>query len=107
MTERTVGGMALPGFHALGFASQVLRAAYGLCKVALYPPIADTPSKLPVMPTPDNIIDHARRNGCDHLVSIPALFQIWAQQKDAIEYLASCKVVVSHFYIAVAFARVF
>ncbi|KAF5318761.1 hypothetical protein D9619_011064 [Psilocybe cf. subviscida] len=94
VTNRTLGVMALPAFHTLGLTSHVLRAAYGLCTVALYPPIADTPSKLPVMPTPDNIIEHMRRTGCEDLVSIPALFNIWVQQKDTVEYLASLKLVV-------------
>lgn len=93
--DRTVGGMALPAFHTLGFASQVLRSTYGLCNIALYPPIADATSKLPVMPTPDNIIEHARRTGCEDLVGIPALFQVWVQQKETVDYLASLKLVVS------------
>jgi hypothetical protein len=94
LTDRTIGGMALPAFHTLGFASQIVRSTYGLCRIALYPPIADTPSKLPVMPTPDNVIEHARRIGCDDLIGIPAPFQVWVQQKDTIQYLASLKFVV-------------
>ncbi|KAF4610095.1 hypothetical protein D9613_010628 [Agrocybe pediades] len=91
----TSGCMALPAFHTLGVISQVLHSIYALTIIALYPPVATSPSALPVMPTPDNILDHARRTKCDCLITIPALLQIWAQDKASVEALATLKLVAS------------
>lgn len=87
--------MALPAFHTIGFASQVIRGLYGLCKVALYPPVADAPSKLPVIPTPDNIIDHSQRTHCEEMMGVPAIYQVWALKEDTVQYLATLKLAVS------------
>jgi hypothetical protein len=92
---RTMACMALPAFHTLGFATQVLGPLYGLYKVALYPPVADVPSKLPIMPTTDNIIEHSQRTGCEEMIGIPAMYQVWMLKENTVRYLASLKLVVS------------
>ncbi|KAF8154567.1 hypothetical protein B0H34DRAFT_661311 [Crassisporium funariophilum] len=81
--------MSLPPFHTLGVISQLLHNTYALTPVPLYPPIAVSPSALPVMPTPDNILEHVRRNKANSLVTIPTLLQIWAQDQRYVDFLAT------------------
>jgi len=73
--------MALPPFHTLGIIVQVLWGLYGMNPIAVYPATAFTPNSHPIMPTPANILDHIVRTGSKCLVIIPALLQIWAQDK--------------------------
>ncbi|KDR79170.1 hypothetical protein GALMADRAFT_1363110 [Galerina marginata CBS 339.88] len=83
-----MGGQALPAFHTLGIILQVLCGLYGMVPIGLYPPIATTPTSQPMIPTPGNILDHVVRSGCNSVMVIPALLQIWAQDKKAVEILA-------------------
>ncbi|KDR79161.1 hypothetical protein GALMADRAFT_277673 [Galerina marginata CBS 339.88] len=89
----SIGCMALPAFHTLGVISQLLHSTYALSIIALYPPTALKPSLLPVMPTPDNILEHLRRTDCEMLITIPALLQIWAQDKQSVDLLAKLKMI--------------
>ncbi|KAF5322455.1 hypothetical protein D9619_001794 [Psilocybe cf. subviscida] len=88
-----IGCMALPPFHTLGVIIQIIHSMYGLSTVLLYPPVASKPSQLPIMPTPDNILDHLRRTKAESLVTIPTLLQIWGQDQEAVDYLATLKLV--------------
>lgn len=94
MSGWKVGCMHLPPFHTLGIIASVIHPTYGLSPVILYPPVAFTPSQLPVMPTPDNIIDHLRRNKAEALMTIPTLLAIWAQDRESVNFLAKLKMVV-------------
>ncbi|KAF8878947.1 putative aminoadipate reductase [Infundibulicybe gibba] len=84
-----IAAMHLPPFHALAIHIQVLDALFGVVSIGLYPPTATAPDLLPVMPTPDNILEHARRTKSSTMVTIPAFLQIWAQSKEAIDMLRS------------------
>ncbi|KAF4581352.1 putative PKS/NRPS-like protein biosynthetic cluster [Pleurotus pulmonarius] len=46
------------------------------------------------MPTPDNILDHARRTQCDVIVALPTLLQIWSHSPATLEYLKSLYLIV-------------
>lgn len=93
-TPLTIGAHALPSFHTLGFVVQVLSGMYSLVRIGLYPPIASRPFATPMMPTPDNILDHITRSRSNALVIIPALLQVWAQDKSAVDVLAGLEFVV-------------
>ncbi|KAF8878948.1 putative aminoadipate reductase [Infundibulicybe gibba] len=84
-----IAAMHLPAFHTLGIYVQVLDALFGVVSIGLYPPTATAPDLLPVMSTPDNILEHARRTKSSAMVTIPALLQIWAQSKEAVDMLRS------------------
>lgn len=88
--------MALPPFHTLGIAVQVLVALYAVVPIGLYPPVATTPTSQPMMPTPSNILDHLVRSGSNSLMIIPALLQIWSQDKKAVEILSRLEYAVSN-----------
>ena len=92
-----MAGMALPAFHTLGIIVQLLIGIYAMTPVSLYPPIATKRTSVPMMPTPDNILHHTFQTKSNCLVVIPALLQIWAQDKKAVDNLASLEFVVSLF----------
>lgn len=74
---------------------QLLNPVYGLVHTAVYPPTATLPESLPVVASPDNILDHTRRSHSTEMVIIPALLQIWSQSSDAIEILKALRYVVN------------
>ncbi|KAF8955032.1 acetyl-CoA synthetase-like protein [Flammula alnicola] len=93
MSGWSIGCMHLPPFHTLGVIASIIHATYALSPVILYPPVATSPSMLPIMPTPDNIIDHLRRTKAMSLITIPTLLAIWAQDKESVDFLATLKMV--------------
>lgn len=99
MAWLSIACMHLPAFHTLGVISQLLHSMYALSIIALYPPTAFTPSQLPIMPTPDNILDHIRKTKSESLITIPSLLQIWAQDKQSVETLATLKMIVSQYAV--------
>jgi acyl-CoA synthetase (AMP-forming)/AMP-acid ligase II len=89
-----MSGHALPPFHTLGIIAQALCSLYAMVPVGLFPPTATAPHLMPMIPTPHNILDHMKRTECNGLVIIPTLLQVWAQDKKAVELLASLDYVV-------------
>ncbi|KAF7430338.1 hypothetical protein PC9H_006043 [Pleurotus ostreatus] len=88
------GSMALPSFHTLGIYFQVLCPIFAGVTAGVYPPTMTSASATPIMPTPDNILDHARRVQCDVIVVLPTLLQIWSHSPDTLEYLKSLYLIV-------------
>ena len=86
--------MHLPPFHTLGFMVQILYALRSCTTVALYPPVTKRPDLLPIMPTPQNILDHTRRTGSTGIIAIPSIVQIWAQDPRSVDFLKSLDFVV-------------
>ncbi|KAJ7701502.1 hypothetical protein B0H17DRAFT_1157730 [Mycena rosella] len=62
--------------------------------VVVYPPSAISSDSLPIMPTPSNILEHARKTNCVSLMAIPALFSIWAASPEAMAYLKTLRIVL-------------
>lgn len=93
-----LAGHALPPFHSLALFIHLLLPTFAMVPIGLYPPTANTPHAIPVIPTPHNILDHVTRSGCTNLVTIPTLIQIWAQDPKAVAVLASLNSVVSRLY---------
>ncbi|KAJ6591051.1 hypothetical protein DFH09DRAFT_891898, partial [Mycena vulgaris] len=90
--EKPMANMALPPFHQFGIICQLLQPLFGIC-VAVYPPIATSPSALPIFPSPDNILDHARQTKCIALTAVPALLAAWLHSPPSMAYLKTLKVV--------------
>ncbi|KAF9475758.1 putative aminoadipate reductase [Pholiota conissans] len=88
-----MAGHALPAFHTLGIFVHILVSQYSMTPVGLYPPIATTPTSMPMTPSLDNILDHTMRTGCNCTMIIPTLLQIWSHDKKAVELLASLEFV--------------
>ncbi|KAJ7776525.1 putative aminoadipate reductase [Mycena maculata] len=85
-TAQPIGNMALPSFHLFGIICQFMLPLSGTC-VAVYPPTATSPNSLPMIPSPDNFLDHARRTGCRALTTVPAFLAPWLASAPAIAYL--------------------
>ncbi|KAJ6455206.1 hypothetical protein C8R45DRAFT_1111581 [Mycena sanguinolenta] len=81
-----MGAMALPSFHIYGMYEQLLQPISGTC-CAVYPPIVTRPDAVPVTPSPDNILEHARKTGCRSLIAVPVLLVAWSHSPAAIAYL--------------------
>ncbi|KAJ6473938.1 putative aminoadipate reductase [Mycena vulgaris] len=64
-----IGAMALPSFHIFGVIQQLMQPLSGTC-VAVYPPTATTPEAVPITPSPDSIIEHARKTKCRSLITL-------------------------------------
>jgi acyl-coenzyme A synthetase/AMP-(fatty) acid ligase len=84
--------LAAQTFHLTGLCVQFFRPV--LCgKVAMmYPPMEPAP---PMLPTPDNIIEHAHRTGANSMLAVPSFVEAWAGSPKAIEYLKTLEFVVS------------
>ncbi|KAJ7075175.1 putative aminoadipate reductase [Mycena belliarum] len=91
--EKPFGNMALPCFHQFGIVCQLLEPLFGAC-AAVYPPTAVSPSTLPVFPTPDNVLDNARKTKCRTLTTVPALLSAWMRSPQSIAYLKTLDTVV-------------
>ncbi|KAF9527250.1 putative aminoadipate reductase [Crepidotus variabilis] len=85
---------AAPCFHTIGVVSQILVPLYGLVPIGVYPPTAKTSTTQPIIPSPQNIIDHTRRTKSTSLIILPALLQLWAQDPEIVEFLASLDFII-------------
>lgn len=79
----------------MGFIDQVIMPLYGLIPVGVYPPTALTPATQPIVPSPQNIIDHTKRSRCTNIVVPPTLLQLWAHDSGMVDFLATLDFVVS------------
>ncbi|TFK74161.1 acetyl-CoA synthetase-like protein [Pluteus cervinus] len=92
-THITFACMALPPFHALGVFIETMYPVFHQLTIAVYPPCVFSKGQLPMIPSPDNIIEHVRRINPDALVIVPAFLQAWARSPSAISVLNSLKYV--------------
>ncbi|KAF7968306.1 hypothetical protein HWV62_2396 [Athelia sp. TMB] len=91
-----VGTMHLPAFHALGTIMHFIVPLSSITTVALYPPTSLTdPTKLPIIPSSDNIIEHCNRTGVDVLVAVPSFLETWNVEPASIEWLKTLHFVVT------------
>ncbi|KNZ79425.1 L-aminoadipate-semialdehyde dehydrogenase large subunit [Termitomyces sp. J132] len=82
-----IGAMMLPSFHTLGIYVQVLYPLFGLISVGVYSPQVTSREMTPMIPTPENILEHTRRTKSNSMITIPALLQIWAQSIESVDLL--------------------
>lgn len=94
LTSRA-GLMALPAFHTLGVIAQLLIPLYSATTAALYPPVAATSKALPIMPTPQNIIDHLKWTKSTWVFVVPAILLAWSQDNQILSFLSTLEFVVS------------
>ncbi|KAJ7347323.1 hypothetical protein DFH08DRAFT_618412, partial [Mycena albidolilacea] len=81
-----LGAMAVPPFHIFGIWEQLVQPLAGTC-VAVYPPTGALPGALPITPSADNILEHARMTKCRSLVTVPVLLTTWSESPAAVKYL--------------------
>ncbi|KAG6902725.1 hypothetical protein C0995_012389 [Termitomyces sp. Mi166 len=88
----TLGCMSMPSFHAFGMGMQLFTPVYGVFSVAVYPPNSALPEPSPpIVPSPENILEHMKLTKSNVLIAAPTLYQIWASLPEAVEYLKTLK----------------
>ncbi|CAA7263092.1 unnamed protein product [Cyclocybe aegerita] len=88
-----MAAMHLPPFHTLGIYAHLLWTLYGCTTMALYPPVVESSEMVPILPTPDNILEHLRNTNSNCIITIPTLLQIWAQDPKAVDTLSKLEFV--------------
>lgn len=89
--------MGLPSFHVLGIYLQLFCPLYSGQTTALQTLSGMDPAKPPTMPTPDDIIEQAKKTKANAVVAVPAYIQAWAQSPSTVTFLSSLAFVVSAF----------
>ena len=102
-----LAGMHLPPFHTFGVMIQIIQALRSCITVALYPPITKRPDLLPIMPTPENVLDHLRRTKSNALITIPSNLQVWSHDPKSIDILKDLQFVVRGLFPVLELGRDF
>ncbi|KAH9944763.1 hypothetical protein B0H21DRAFT_862505 [Amylocystis lapponica] len=79
------GGMALPPFHFMGTVSQMIVPLISGQATALFPPCAPEP---PLVPTPENTIETARRTHVTTVLAVPVFVEAWIRSEENVKFLA-------------------
>ncbi|TFY54705.1 hypothetical protein EVJ58_g8698 [Rhodofomes roseus] len=87
------GAHALPPFHTMAIAVQLLAPLVSGCPTSLFPPRA-VEGDPPVIPTPQNTILNARKTSCGILATVPSFVEAWAHNDEDVKYLASLKLLI-------------
>ncbi|KAJ7141641.1 hypothetical protein C8R46DRAFT_968667 [Mycena filopes] len=88
------GAMGQPPYAFSGMACQLLGPLYGGVPVTLYPPTVTSPELLPISPTPDNMIDCARKTNCKAILTLPVALVAWFKSPETLEFLRSLNLVL-------------
>jgi hypothetical protein len=89
--------MAVPPFHVFGIWEQLVQPLAGTC-VAVYPPTGALPGALPITPSADNILEHARMTKCRSLVTVPVMLATWSESPAAVKYLKTLDRIVRRIF---------
>ena len=89
-----LAAMHLPPFHTLGVMIQIIQSLRNCITVVLYPPVTKRPDLLPIMPTPENVIDHLQRTKSNGIITIPSNLQVWSHDPKSADILKGLKLVV-------------
>ncbi|RDB20216.1 Non-canonical non-ribosomal peptide synthetase FUB8 [Hypsizygus marmoreus] len=90
----SVACMALPPFHSMGIYMQILNPIYGIVPAAMYPPKVFHEEDIPVMPSPNNLLEHAQANNSNAIVVVPSFLQVWSTSKEAMGYLKTLEYLI-------------
>ncbi|KAF8655498.1 hypothetical protein AX16_003028 [Volvariella volvacea WC 439] len=82
-----VACMPLPPFHTLGLYVQLMTPIYSGAIMAVYPPTALQPGQLPLIASPENVLEHAQKTKSREIIILPSFIQAWAQSPELIEKL--------------------
>ncbi|KAG6852620.1 putative secondary metabolism biosynthetic enzyme [Blastosporella zonata] len=89
-----VGSMFMPGFHCFGIGMQLFQLIFGVLSIGVYPPnSALAQPGPPLIPSPENVLEHMKLTESNALIAPPTFLQIWAFLPDALEYLQTLEFV--------------
>lgn len=98
-----VAGMQLPPFHALGIVVQLYAPLFTCVSMVFFPPVVGRTNTLPVIPTPENVLHHSMRTGCNVMVTVPTFMSVWASEPTAVAALRDMELVVRLLFMAVPY----
>ncbi|KAJ7443002.1 putative aminoadipate reductase [Mycena latifolia] len=73
---------ALPAFHALAFVSQLIYPLLTGGTACIYPPSTASEYVVPVVPTPQNALENARKANATGVMAVPAMIMEWQSPED-------------------------
>ncbi|KAJ7488848.1 putative aminoadipate reductase [Mycena latifolia] len=73
---------ALPAFHALAFFSQLIYPLLTGGTACIYPPSTTSEYIVPVVPTPENALENARKANATGVMAVPAMIMEWQSPED-------------------------
>ncbi|KAG6828418.1 putative NRPS-like protein biosynthetic cluster, partial [Tephrocybe sp. NHM501043] len=82
-----VASMALPPFHGVGVGTHLFNAVYGLVQNAVFPPTSGAIGGPPILPSPQNVLDHCKATKANAMFIIPAFIHTWSSMPEAVELL--------------------
>ncbi|KAG6902731.1 hypothetical protein C0995_012395 [Termitomyces sp. Mi166 len=76
----------------LSLAIQLFMPIYGIVSISVFPPNSALPDPLPpIVPSPENILEHMKLTKSDAIETFPTFVRIWASMPEAIEYLKTLR----------------
>ncbi|KAK0238145.1 hypothetical protein EDD85DRAFT_921521 [Armillaria nabsnona] len=82
LTDRVFAIQGLPMFHLMGVLQMIMSASSGFA-VATFTPLSP-----PIIPTPDSIIESARKTNSDYIYCVPAFAEAWARNDEYVTWLS-------------------
>ncbi|KAF9062745.1 hypothetical protein BDP27DRAFT_1427576 [Rhodocollybia butyracea] len=86
-----MGALGMPSFHIMGFCVQVLLPLYGLITTTVFAPTVIEPGAVPVLGTPENVLEAAQIIKPTLMLSVPSFIHTWAQSDKAVEFLRTLR----------------
>ena len=83
---------------------QIIQALRSCVTVALYPPVTKRPDLLPIMPTPENVLDHLQRTKSNAILTIPSNLQVWSHEPKSVDILKGLRFVVREIFLLLELA---
>ncbi|KAJ3821631.1 putative aminoadipate reductase [Lentinula raphanica] len=87
------GAAGLPPFHVMAVFNQLCVGLYGQITVCMFPPVVTKPEALPVMLSPENVLENARLTQSSAMLTVPTFLTLWSHSEEAIHQLAKCVLV--------------
>ncbi|KAK0220052.1 hypothetical protein IW262DRAFT_1554790 [Armillaria fumosa] len=82
LTDKVFAIQGLPMFHLMGVLQMIMSASSGFV-VATF-----TPRAPPIIPTPNSIMQSARKTDSDYIYCVPAFAEAWARNDEYVTWLS-------------------
>ncbi|PBK89816.1 acetyl-CoA synthetase-like protein [Armillaria gallica] len=82
LTNKVFAIQGLPMFHLMGVLQMIMSVSSGFA-VATFTPLSP-----PIIPTPDSIIQSARKTNSDYIYCVPVFAEAWARNDEYVTWLS-------------------
>ncbi|EKM75963.1 hypothetical protein AGABI1DRAFT_116054 [Agaricus bisporus var. burnettii JB137-S8] len=93
-SHRRYATMALLPAHVLAYLGNTIFGIYYGFTMGLYPPTGSSLSASPMVSTPDNFLEHAKRTRCSGIIAPPIFMKAWARSESDIKELAKFRHII-------------